>query len=224
MFGVVGQVLPLALASALSSVPILAVLTILIEGRRRSSAVTFMLGYLVGLLIVAALFSAGIAAAPSRDKPGPQPLIAWGSLAVGAGLFAYAAYLLRTRGRIPTRDRTGSSRLLRLLGRITPLPALGVGLVLTLRPKALLLAAAVGIVVGPAKLTPVGILVALLVYVVIGGSTVGGPIVFSLARPDIARKSLQASRGWIVGNARVVSIVVVTVVAVVVIGNGLSRF
>jgi hypothetical protein len=219
---VIGQLLPLAVAAALSSVPMMAILTILLGKRRRGSALLLMLGYVVGMLAVTGALAAGLSTTAPAHREGPQPAIAIASLVVGAASIAYAVVLIRQKPRVSTTTRP--SRGARLVGRVNAPAAFGIGFVLDLRPKALLVSAAAGLLLASGHLTVAGFTVSLLVFVVLGSSTVTAPVVFALLRPETARRPLAATRAWLVRNSRTVTIAVMIVIGTVVIGSGLTKF
>jgi hypothetical protein len=79
-------------------------------------------------------------------------------------------------------------------------------------------------VIGPAKLPETEDVIVIAIYVHIGGSSVGGPALFALIRPDKARPALAATERWLLRNDTTVAIIVAAVIGTVIIGNGLSRF
>jgi hypothetical protein len=235
MLGVVGQLLPLALAVALSSVPITATLTILLSPAGSGSALAFMIGWLLGMFGVLALFAFALRAVPPPDEaPQAQPAVGVAEIVVGIGLLTYVVVLFVRRR--PARLAAVESaeldavpadpelpRWLRAVGTLKPWPALGLGIVLNLRPKALLLAIAVGLIVGPSGLGVAQTTIVLLIFIVLGGSSVGVPVVLSLARPRLMQRPLRAAERWIVRNSSTVTLIVVLLVGTVILGDGLTR-
>lgn len=221
MANVIGQLLPLMLAVALSSVPIMVVVTILLAPGSRTSALTFMIGSLVGIFGVTAVLTLGLMAVPRLWVLRNHGLIGALEIAVGVGVLACAVLLfVRTRAAHPQAQLP---RWLRAVGTVKPLSALGLALVLNVRPKALLLATAAALVLGTARITPGETLVALLVFTAVGGSTVAVPVIFAVAKPEAARKPLEATERWIVRNSATATFVMLLVIGTVVIGDGLTR-
>lgn len=221
MIAVLGHLLPLMLAVALSSVPIMVVVTILLTPASRSSALTFLIGWLIGIFGVAALLTLGLMAVPRTWVFRNQALIGIVEIVVGCGVLAWAVILfVRTRASHP---QSQLPRWLRMVGTIRPLTAFGLALLLNLRPKALLLATAAALVLGGSRLSPGETVIALLIFTVVGGSTIGVPVVYTLARPRAARRPLEAAERWIVRNSATVTLVMLLVIGTVVIGNGMTR-
>jgi hypothetical protein len=249
MLSVVGQILPLALAVALSSVPITATLTILLSPAGSGSALAFMIGWLVGLFGVVAIFAFALRAVPPPDEaPSAQPAIGIAEIVIGVGLVGYAvvrfiqrrparlAQLAASEGSdagtpealdpgVPDPDLPDPElpRWLRAVGTLKPWPALGLGIILNLRPKALLLAIAAGLIIGPSGLGAGETTIVLLIFLVLGGSTVAVPVILSLARPALMQRPLRAAESWIVRNSGTVTLIVMLIVGTVVLGDGLTR-
>jgi hypothetical protein len=111
-----------------------------------------------------------------------------------------------------------------VVARVNVPAAFGIGFVLDLRPKALLLSTAAGLVLGPARLGPLAFAVTLVLFVVVGSSSVTIPVVFALVRPEAAVTSLQSARSWLQTKSRTVTVVALIVIGTVVIGSGLTKF
>jgi hypothetical protein len=220
MLAVIGQLLPLALAVALSTVPIAAVLTILLSPRK-NAAIPFLIGVLLGMFLVTGAFALGLRFVPDVSVSGKGLGLAIAEMVVGAALIAYAVVLFVRRKRTVQSEEL--PRWLKIVGNIRAAPALGLGLVLAVRPKALLLSAAAGIVLGPAHLSVTAFVVVLVLFVAVGGSTVLVPVVFALARPEQAERPLAAAVHWITRNSRIVAILVVLIIGTVILGAGLAN-
>lgn len=256
MLAVIGQLLPIALAVALSSVPITATITILLSPKASGSALLFLIGWIAGLFAVTVAFSLGARAAPDDRPLDATPLLAWVEVIVGAGLVVVGvASLVRRSTRlrsasagdepadadadadaaVASTGETGADaasaadagarpRWLRLVETIRPVPALGLALAFNVRPKALLLAAAAGLVIGSSSIGFAQHTIALVIYVVLAGSSVIVPIVLWLVRPNAMRRPLRAAEAWVIRNSSTVSVIVALVVGTFVLGNGLTRF
>lgn len=221
MLAVIGQLLPLALAVALSTVPITAVLTILLSPQSRAG-LPYMLGFVIGNIIVTTAFSFGLRAVPARASVGAQVGLAVFEVVLGLAIIAYAIVIFARRHLATPTDEM--PRWLRAVGKLRPWPAAGLGLLLTVRPKSLLLTAAAGVVIGPASLTATEFVIAILIFVILGTPTVTVPVILALARPTSARRPLRAAERWIARNSRTVTVLVALVIGTVLFGNGLTRF
>lgn len=220
-----GVLLPLAIGVAFSSVPIMAMIVLLLSPRGQASAYVYLLGYAIGLAGVTLLFTIGLGAIPDDDGQIPELWTAVGEIVLGAGAVWFAIWSFR-RGRRAMRASDGPAELpawLNRVGRFGPVPAFFVGIVLNLRPKALALATAAALALNSGGLTPVAWIVDLSVYLVIGLSTVAAPVFVVWRTGERSRAVLERVHGWLARNSYIVTSVVVIMVGVVLIGDGLTR-
>jgi len=215
-----GQVLPLAVFMALSTVPILVTITLLLGAQTTASSVTFVVGWLVGMFgVVGALFLGANALPELSDVE--WPLIGWVEIIIGLALVAYSVVSFLRRHR--ARGAAGSPRWLSAISAIRPLPALGLALALCLRPKAFLVSSAAAIAVAAGELLAPTSLVLLLLFVAIGGSSVLVPVVISLVRPNAMRRPLEKTQSWITANNRAIAFVAALLTGIFVLGHGLTE-
>jgi hypothetical protein len=221
MINAIGQLLPLMVAVALSTVPILVTVTILLAPRSSPAALFFLIGSLLGSFAVTGVLTLILLQFPAASARRMQPGVGVAEIVLGFGLIAYGVVLLiRSRGTTP---QTELPRWLRAVGTIRPTAALGLAVALALRPKALLLSTAAALILGTSRLTVGETVVVLAIFVGVGGSSVAVPIILTLANPHMMRPPLEASRGWITRNSRTVSLVVVFLVGTFVLGDGMTR-
>jgi Sap, sulfolipid-1-addressing protein len=221
MVNVIGQLLPLMVAVALSSVPMMVTVTILLAPRSGSSALLFLIGWLVGMFAVTGLLALTLRSVPQSTARRNQDVVGVVEIVLGLALIAYAIVQFLRGRRSPAQ--TELPRLIRSVGSIRPVPALGLGLLLNLRPKALLLATSAALILGTSRLPLVEAVVVLLVFVTVGGSTVTVPVVLALADADRMRRPLEATHGWLIRNSRTVTVIVLFVVGTFVLGDGMTR-
>jgi len=220
MLAAIGIVLPLGLAIALSSVPIMATTFILLSPQRERTTLPFVLGWVIGIFVVGLAFTAGFRAIPRQSTTVRDPLLGWIEIVLGLGLVGYAVFAWRrTSGARPQ----STPKWLAAVGKLGPVQACGLALGMNLRPKALLISATVGVAVNTTDAAVSGILVALAVYTVVGASTVAIPVVFTYASPDRSERMLLSTRSWLAANSSLVTVIVVAMTGVVTAGNGLGR-
>ncbi|QEO10672.1 GAP family protein [Protaetiibacter larvae] len=216
-----GILLPLGVGVAFSSVPIMAVLVILLSERGRTSGLAYLIGYAIGLAGVTVAFTAGIRAIPERvDVPQPATGIAEIVLGVGCMVFAIWSFVIARRRGPEAEPRMPA--WLRRLGTLGPIPAFGVGVILNLRPKALVLLAAAALAINSGAVTPVTWTIETAVFLALGISTIAVPVILVRRDGPRARAALERARDWIERNSYIVSSVVVVMVGVVLVGSGLS--
>lgn len=223
MLATIGALLPLAIAGALSSVPIAGVLTLLLGARRLGPAVLFAIGYVATVFVVTVIASVLFATVLVPDlHVGKEPVLGALEVVLGCGA-VLAGAVLSARPARTASGRVGAV-LATALRTVRPGIAFAVGAALGIRPKALLLAAGVGIVLAPSGLAPGPSVVLLVVSAVLTAGTVISPIVFAAVGGDSARGRLEDVRAWSGRNARTVTLVVLFLVGAVLVGDGLGRF
>ena len=220
MIQTLGQLLPLAACVALSSVPIMVIITILLGPHSRGPSLAFLIGWTVGMFAVLGLFSVGVSLVKTPITVASGPLVAWVEIVIGLGLVAYGAVSFARARKLPVSEEL--PRWLRAMERVRTVPALGLAIVLNLRPKALLISSAAAIVIG--SNSPVGsaLVIEVLVFVALGSSTVIVPIIVSLARPNAVRRPLQSARRWISTNSATVTLIAALLTGIVIIGHGMG--
>jgi hypothetical protein len=246
MAGIIGHILPLALGVALSSVPIVVMVLILLSPRGRWSSLTYLIGAVIGLAGLTTLFTAVATLLPPAPTAAKSPLIATIEVAIGVGLLVIAGRRwrgARRRHHEETQDRrattpasghdagasaakpqSGAAKWMAKVTTLGPIPSLGVGFVLMLRPKNLLLTIAAGVAIGAGGATFSEVVVGIALFVVLGISTLAAPIIFAVVDPSRMRRPLEETRIWIESNSATVTTIVVLVLGTVIIGSGLAHY
>ena len=220
MLSALGPLLPIAVAVAVSSVPIMATILILLSPKRNQSAIPFLIGWVVGMAAVVVIAAVGANALPVRPFRAQQKAIAIGQIVVGIALLLAAVLAWRRAARSP-KDR-GNGWLGRI-DRVGPVAALGLAFALNLRPKALLLGAAAGLSIAGSSLKAADAAVVVAIYVGLAASTVIVPIVVTLVAPARMKPRLVLARDWLSQNSAHITVVVLVMVGFVILGAGLSK-
>ncbi|GAB3121015.1 GAP family protein [Glaciibacter psychrotolerans] len=221
MLAALGHILPIAVAVALSSVPIMATVLILLSPNRNRSSVPFLIGWVIGLATVVSAFTLAAHGLPASAPKHPELGVAISELIVGSALIVFA--LITWRRVVHAPKSSGIPTWLSAVGSLGPWSCFGLAFVLNLRPKALLLAAAAGLAMRGDQLSLGSTAIVVAVYVVISATTVVGPIVATLFAPNKTQGWLQHARAWIEHNSRIVTILIMLMIGVVIIGDGLTR-
>jgi hypothetical protein len=220
MLSALGPLLPIAVAVAVSTVPIMATILILLSPKRNQSAIPFLIGWVVGMAAVVVIAAFGANALPIGSFRGQQRAIAIGQILVGTALLVAAVMAWRRA----TRARADQgNRWLGRVDRMGPVAALGLALALNLRPKALLLGAAAGLSVAGSSLKTTEAVIVLAIYVGLSSSTVIVPIVATLVAPAWTQPRLVLARDWLSHNSAQITVVVLVMVGFVILGAGISQ-
>jgi len=221
MLQAVAHLLPIALAVAISSVPIMATILLLLSPGRTRSALPFLIGWVLGIAVVVWLCAIGAQAVPSpRSSRQPETAVGIGEILVGAAIVVVAIVAWYRARKNPS---TAMPKWLDSVGSLGPWAAFGVAFALNLRPKGLLLAIAAGLAIRGDNLTLVEAAVAIVLYTVVGASTVAVPIIMTLASPKRMEPRLVAAEDWIARNQGVVTALILLLIGIVIIGTGIGR-
>ncbi|TCI97622.1 GAP family protein [Aeromicrobium sp. IC_218] len=217
---VIGDLLPLALGVAISPVPIIAVILMLLAPRARAASVAFLGGWLVGIAVVVTVVALVVDPA-SGDEDGPATWVSWTKLALG--VVAVVLAVGQWRGRPRPGDEPHLPGWMAAIDSVTPARAAGLGALLSaLNPKNLTLCLAGGVAIGGGGLDGAGTTVAVVVFTLLGGCSVGVPVISYLVAADRLRGPLDELRAWLtVHNAAVMSVLLL-VIGVSLVGKGVG--
>ena len=217
---VLAQLIPVALAAALSTVPITAMIFILLSERRGTTALPFLTGWVLGTAAGLTLATLAAQALPGRPRR-LASLIGTLEILTGSALILLGIFtIVRHRRAAPTDQRPS---WVEGIGSFGPLPALGIGLALNLRPKALLLFTAASLAITGADLSVEESLIAIIVYTVFATFTVVAPTLATVFLPDRMEPRLVAARDWISAHGASMTAVVMILIGIVVIVAGTNR-
>ena len=212
------QLIPLALAAAMSSVPVTATIFILLSESRTRSGLAFLTGIVLGTFAALTLATAAGQALPGRSRQ-HEALVGKLEVVVGIAMVLLGVVMLAGRRRASGGRRPG---WLDDIGSVGTLPVFGIGLALNLRPKAVLLTAAAGLGISGAHLPSGQNLVLIVSYTAIATCTIVVPIVATILFPRWMEPRLVSAKGWIAAHSTVVGATILILIGGVVTGLGLS--
>lgn len=196
-------------------------LLILLSPTRSAAAVPFLIGTVLGLIVVVGVTTLLSQALPEARLR--QQNMAAAVIEVLAGLALVVLGIRVWRGRNRPRPPETLPVWARAIDSLTGFRAFGLGLLLDFRPKSLILAAVVGVQLHVADLHLVPSVVVALGYVVVATSTVTIPIVATLVAPKRMEPRLHSASELMTAEAPVISAVVMLMVGVVIAGAGLTN-
>jgi hypothetical protein len=212
------QVLPLALAAALSSVPISATMFILLSESRNRSGLAFLAGTVLGTFATVTLATVAGQALPGRPRQ-HEDLVGKLQVVIGIAMVLLGVVTLLRRSRAGGGDRPG---WLAGLGELGTLPVFGMGLALNLRPKAVLLAVAAGLAISGARLRSEENVVLVVIYTAIASCTVVLPIVATILFPRRMEPRLVTAKDWFAAHSTTVGATMLILIGAFVSGVGLT--
>jgi Sap, sulfolipid-1-addressing protein len=219
MWQALGGLLPIAVAAAVSSVPITVTILILLSPNRNRAALPFLVGWVIGLAAVIVLSTLFASTLP-QPRRGPDPATAALLMVVGVALIVLGIVNLR---RDSQSEGTGLPGWLSRVDSFGGLVSFAVAVLLNLRPKGLLLGIAAGLALHAASVKADQVIVLIVIYTVIASSTVVVPIVASFLAPRRVEPKLIAARRWMTHNGRLLTSLMMFMIGVVILGYGLTQ-
>jgi hypothetical protein len=218
----IGELLPLAVAIAISPLPIIAAILMLLSPRAKANSLSFLLGWTVGILAGVVVFLLVSALIPESDS-GPSPVVGVIKIALGALLLFVG---LRQWSKRPREGVTPEMpKWMTAINSMTAVKSGGLGFVLAVvNPKNLMMEISAGVTLGAADLSVgenVGVIAIFLVIAII---TIAVPVIGALIAGTRMAPLLNAMREWLVANNSVVMTVLLVVIGTVNIGKGLGSF
>ena len=213
---VLSKLVALAAVIALSPITVIPAVLVLHAPRPRPASLSFLGGWLLGLLALTAAFVTG-SEALSGFHATPPKWAAWVRLAFGVALIALAAYHWSARHR-----QRNMPRWMRSFSTLSPVRAGVIGAVLVpVRPEVLILCAAAGLAVGNSSLSAGAQVIAAAIFVVLAASTVAIPILAYVGAGDRLDNALERLKTWMEANHDAMMAVILLLIGLVVLYNGI---
>jgi hypothetical protein len=220
MWQALGGLLPIAVAVAISSVPITATILILLSPNRNVAALPFLIGSVIGVAGVIVLSAFVTSALPKPPRLRPDLASAALFIVIGLALVVLGIVNLRRSART---EKSGIPRWLSRVGSFGALVSFAVAVLLGFRPKGLLLGMAAGLVLRGANVDAGQDVALVVIYTVIATSTVIVPITASFVARQRMEPKLIAARDWLTDNGRILTSLMMSMIGVVIFGAGLIQ-
>jgi threonine/homoserine/homoserine lactone efflux protein len=223
MGSVIGEILPLAVGIAISPVPIIAAILMLLSPKAMGASVGFLLGWITGIVVAIVVFTLLSSVLPAQDESGSSPVRGVIKIILGALLLFLA--LRQWRGRPAEGEQATMPKWMSAIDSMTAGKALGLGFLLSaVNPKNLLMAISAGLIIGGAGLAVGQTVVVIVIFVLLAASTVLIPVVAYLIASERLAGPLDRLRAWLVNNNATIMAVLLLVIGVAVIGKGIGSF
>jgi hypothetical protein len=217
----IGQTLSLAVGVALSPVPIIAVILMLVTARARLNGPAFILGWLVGLAVVGTVVL--LVAGPANASDDGEPATWVGVLKLVLGALLVLVALRVGRGRPRAGVEAAPPQGMAAIDSFPPPKAAGAGAVLAgANPKNLLLAVAAAAAIAQTGIPGGEQAIAYAVFAIVGTIGVGAPVVIYFAMGDRAGPILDGLKQWMGAHNAVIMSVLCLVIGAKLIGDGIA--
>ncbi len=217
----IGATLPLAVGVAISPLPIIAVILLLVTPRARTCGLAFLAGWLVGLVVVGAVVLLVAQPAGTSSEGAPATWAAVVQLAIGVLLLLLAAKQWRAR---PADDReVATPTWMGAIDAFTARKALALGVVFSgVKPKNLLLTIGAATLIAETGISAGQQAVALGVFVVVASVGIAVPVVIFFALGTRAGAVLGHMKAWMLQHNAVIMTTLFVVFGAVLIGDAIS--
>jgi threonine/homoserine/homoserine lactone efflux protein len=218
---VLGDLLPLAVGVAVSPIPIIAVILMLLAPRAGGTSAGFLFGWVVGIAGATTLFLL-LAGTFDTDSGGePSATVSWVKLGLGVLLLLLAAK--QWQGRPGPGTEPALPTWMAAIDSFTAVKAAGLGLALSaVNPKNLLMCVAAGTTIAGGSLSGGQDAWAVAVFTLVAACTVAVPVAaYAVGRTRMAGP-LESLHSWLTEHDHAVMATLLLVIGVVLIGKGLG--
>ena len=216
----VGDLLPAAVGVALSPIPIIAVVLMLGTPRARATGPAFVVGWIVGLVVVSALV---LLIAGGADQSGSASAKGVDGVKAALGILFLGMAAGQWRNRPKPGEDPAMPAWMAKVDSMGPASAFGLGALLSgVNPKNLTLTIGASASIAEAGLSTSATVVAVAVYVAIGSISVAGPVLYYLVNARQAARLLSTVKDFMSANNAVIMMIVLLVLGAKLFGEGVS--
>ncbi|WP_063064292.1 GAP family protein [Nocardia violaceofusca] len=217
MGAVLGDLLPLAVGVAISPIPIVAAILIILSANAAHAGTGFAIGWVLGIVGVTTIFVVLSGTLSDSQDKHSSTVTAWVKIVLGVVLLGLAAMQWRSR------SDTGVPGWMRAIDTLSAVGAVGLGALLSaVNPKNLLLCVSAGVAIGTSGIGGGQEVIAVLVFTVIAAASVLVVVIGYLVAAERLREPLDRARRWLQANNHVVMAIVLLVMGAVVLGKGIG--
>jgi hypothetical protein len=211
--------IPMALGIALSPLPIAAIVMMLMTKKAQTNAPSFLLGWIIGLLVVGVI----VFIVPFDQSEKGEPTAVAGYIRIALGILLIVMAVRQWRNRPGPDEPVEVPRLLAGLDTFTGKKSLLSGFMLVVvNPKNLPLCAAGAAAIDLATSSLASQFSVYMIFTVIASSPVAFPIIAYLAAKQKAEALFDTWKDWLIRNNQSVMAVILLIVGAWIIFRGLE--
>ncbi|MFV2000571.1 MAG: GAP family protein [Acidimicrobiia bacterium] len=219
MIDVVGETLSLAVGVAVSPVPIAAAIVILFTPKAKTNAPVFLIGWVVGLLLVGMI----VLLVPGLEASDGEPSTTTGVIKGVLGVLLLLVGFMAWRKRPGPGETADAPKWMDTIDGFGAGKSFGIGFLLSaVNPKNLLLVAAAAATIAGAGLSGGEQATALAIFTLIAASTVAVPVIGYLIVGERADQTFASAKDWLIQNNSIVMAVLLLVFGVSLVGDALQ--
>ncbi|WP_158271302.1 GAP family protein [Nocardia sp. MDA0666] len=218
---VIGRTLPLAAAIAVSPLPLIVAVLMLVSGQARAKSSGYLLGRICGFAVLVAAVALLIGASTAEHLHPHHASTATSIIRLcgGIGLLGVAVWFGYQRTRGVEKPR----KLWDRVDRVTPMGAFGLGVAFVIIDISTLVPAVMGgLDIAEARFSAPRALGAGAIFLVIALASCIAPVAAYLVAGDRLDQPLAATKTWLVANDRTVMMVLLFLVGTMLIGRAIE--
>jgi hypothetical protein len=218
---VLGDLLPLAVGVAVSPIPIIAVILMLLAPKAGGTSAGFLAGWVVGIAGATTLFLLLAGTLDTGSSGEPSTAVSWVKLGLGGLLLLLA--VKQWQGRPGQGAEPELPKWMAAIDTFTAAKAAGLGLVLSaVNPKNLLMCVAAGTTIAGGSLSGGQDVWSVAVFTLVAACTVAVPVAaYAVGRKRMAGP-LESLHSWLTVHNHAVMATLLLVIGVVLVGKGLG--
>ena len=219
----IGELLPQAVTIAISPIPIIAAILVLLSPRARSVATAFLVGWVAGIAVAVVVVSLLSSSIPAADPDASKPVA--GVVKTVLGVLLVLLAVRQWRARPAPGTSAAPPKWMAAIDSMTPVKAAGLAFLLAaVNPKNLMMAVAAGVTVGTSQASTGAVVWSLVVFVVIASLSIALPVVGFLVAGRRIAGPLGTMRDWLTANNATIMAVLFLVIGVTTLGKGIGSF
>ncbi len=221
MLDAIGSVLPLGVGIAISPIPIIAAILMLLSPQAKGTSIGFLVGWVAGIVVAVTVFILLSSVLPDTDPDASKPVA--GVIQVVLGVLLLLLAVRQWRGRPKPGEQAALPKWMAAIDSMTFGRGLGLGFLLAaVNPKNLLLAASAGVAIGTAGIAVGQTVVVVTIFTVLAASTVLVPVIGFLLASSRLAEPLDALRSWLLTHNAAIMAALFLVLGAAMIGKGIG--
>jgi len=217
----IGQMLPFAVGVALSTMPIVAIVLMLLTPKAVPNGLSFLAGWVVGITVAGTIVLRVVAPSSTSNEGAPADWTFW--LKVVLGVLLLLVGIKHWRVRPAGDDEVPLPKWMGALEGFTPVKAAGMAFLLSaMNPKNLIFIVGGATAVAQTAISGNEQAIAWAIFAIIASVGVAAPVVIYFAMGDRAADRLGVLKTWMVHNNATIMAGLILVIGVKLIGDGIS--
>ena len=217
----IGDILPLAMGVALSPIPIIAVILMMVSRKGKVNGPLFVLGWFVGVVLLSTLVILFASGHDYSEGSGPSLIVSLVRLLFGL-LLLYVAFR-SWKGRPKPGEHAEMPKWMQALDQFSPIKAFGLGAGLaTINAKNLPTTIAAATILAQEGLAAAQTVIVVIIFAIIATLGVGAPVLVAQLGGEKAQSILDDWKLWLSDHNAAIMFVLFLMLGLIMLGKGLG--